>query len=171
MSLNAYRLALLKLLEKEASEFEDDERRQTATIKAEQYRNAIYPNGAHLHSKPKDALVSIMCPNVEGFDVPHLSCILGECENCPKYKYLREEEALSENATPIKFHVYQKFAKCTFHGLLAKGSKSCLECDELPERKTKGKFSLRKHLACLQMQLREFFEDYYLPILEKYRYH
>jgi hypothetical protein len=119
MSLNAYRLALLKRLEKEASEFEDDERRQIATSRAEQYRNAMYPNGAHLHAKPKDALISIMCPNVDGFDVPHLSCILSECENCPKYKYLQEEEALSNHANPIKFHVYQKFAKCTFHGLLA----------------------------------------------------
>jgi hypothetical protein len=75
-------------LEKEASEFEDYERRQIATSRAKQYRNAMYPNGAHLHSKPKDALISIMCPNVDGFDVPHLSCVLSKCENCPKYKYL-----------------------------------------------------------------------------------
>jgi hypothetical protein len=52
-------------LEKEALEFEDNKRRQIATIRAKQYRNGIFPNGTQLHSKPKDALISIMCPNVE----------------------------------------------------------------------------------------------------------
>ena len=123
MLLNAYRLSLLRQLEKEASEFPDNARKQIATVRAEQYRNTILPNGSHLHSKPKDALILIMCANVEGFDVPHMSCILRECKNCPKYSYLREEEALSNNAPPIKFHVYQKFGKCTFHGLLPDGTK------------------------------------------------
>jgi hypothetical protein len=171
MSLNAYRLSLLRRLEKEASEFPDEASKQIATVRAEEYRSTILPNGTHLHSKPKDALISIMCPNVQGFDVPHMNCILRECKYCPKYQYLREEAALSNNAPPIKFHVYQKYAKCTFHGLLPDGTKSCVTCDELPEKKTRGKFSLRKHLTCLHMQLRQFLDEYYLPMLEKYTYH
>ena len=76
MSLNAYRLSLLRRLEKEALEFPDEARQQIAMARAEEYKNTIFPNGAHLPSKPKDALISIMCPNVEGFDVSHMDCIL-----------------------------------------------------------------------------------------------
>jgi hypothetical protein len=61
MSLNAYRLALLKRTEKEALEFEDNERRQIATIRAKQYRNAMYPNGAHLHSQSQRMLLFQLC--------------------------------------------------------------------------------------------------------------
>ena len=140
MLLNAYRLSLLRQLEKEALEFPDKARKQIAMVRAQDYRNTILPNGTHLHSKPKDALISIMCPNVEGFDVPQVDCTLPECTHCPKYQYLQEEAALSDNAPPIKFHVYQKFAKCTFHGLLPDGTKSCAACDELPEKRREASF-------------------------------
>ncbi len=99
-----------------------------------------------IDSKPKDALVLIMCLNVEGFDIPHMDCILQECKNYPKFQYLQEEEALSDNTTPMNFQVYQKFARCKFHGLFGKGMKSCLSCEELPEKKTKEKFFLWENI-------------------------
>jgi hypothetical protein len=68
MLLNAYWLALLKQLEKKDSKFENAEKKEIASKRARQYRNEIFPNGAHLHSKPKDPLVLIMSPNVEGFN-------------------------------------------------------------------------------------------------------
>jgi hypothetical protein len=109
--------------------------------------------------------------NLQTMQENTLDCILRKCKNCLKYSYSREEEALSENAPPIKFHVYQKFGKCTFHGLLLDGTKRFMTCEEPPEKKTRGMFSLRKHLTCLHIQLKQFLDAFYLPMLEKYTYH
>ena len=86
MLLNAYRLSLIRQLDEEALEYPDKARKQIAMVRAQDYRNTIFPNGTHLHSKPTDALISIMCPNVKVFDVPHMDCTLRECTHCPKYQ-------------------------------------------------------------------------------------
>ena len=65
-SLNDYRLLTIKRFEKDLI----DKTRHT------RYRNIVYKENKHLHAKPRDALKFIQCPNVDGFNVPHLKCIL-----------------------------------------------------------------------------------------------
>jgi hypothetical protein len=61
-SLNIYRLDLLKRLRNDASTFRPNTRnRRIATERAEAYAGAIYPNGQHIHGRPKDALQAIQC--------------------------------------------------------------------------------------------------------------
>jgi hypothetical protein len=172
-SLNAYRLSLLRRLENEAEECESPREKRIKKARSDNYREEVYPNSAHRHPKPKDALSEIQCPNVAGFDFPEMKCILRTCRLCPKYLLLREERLLTESDPPIAFHVYQKFSRCRIHGILEDGNKDCQKCEERRTslEKKPGKFSQRKHLTLLKRKLSIFFKEHYLPMLEKYAYH
>ena len=65
-SLNKYQLSTIKRLELDVI----DKTRVAA------YRNIVYKNKAHLHSKPRNALCCIQCSNVDNFSVPYLKYIL-----------------------------------------------------------------------------------------------
>jgi hypothetical protein len=173
-SLNAYRLSLLRRLEKETDECDSQEEKAIKRTRSDNYREAVYPDSQHWHPKPKDALSAIQCPNVEGFNFPEMKCILRTCRLCPKYILLREERLLTDDDTPIAFHVYHKFSRCRIHGILDDGVKECQLCSSLRTlnaNRKPGKFSERKHLTLLKRRLSVFFTDHYLPLLEKYAYH
>ena len=87
--LNLFCLRVLRSLDGKVASFVNNNRsrqKSAAEEKANNYRNEIYKNDKHLHEKPKDAMKTIMCPNVDGFDLPHMKCTLRICEKCPKYK-------------------------------------------------------------------------------------
>jgi hypothetical protein len=172
-SLNAYRLSLLRRLEIETDECANLRKKAIKKTRSDNYRAEVYPNLAHRHPKPKDALTAIQCPNVEGFDFPKMTCILRTCRFCPKYSLLREERLLTNADTPIAFHVYHKFSRCRIHGILEDGVKECQLCEarKTSANKKPGKFSQRKHLTLLKRPIKVFFKDHYLPLLEKYAYH
>ena len=86
-NLNEDQLSTIKRLEQDII----DKKWETA------YRNIVYKNKTHLHSKPRDALHCIQYRNVDGFSVPCLKCILQKCEKCPKYIYTEEEGNIDES--------------------------------------------------------------------------
>ena len=63
---NSYRLYHLRPLEKSRIDITN----------TNNYRKQIFKDGKHIHPHPKDALQLIQCPPVEGFQVPHMKCIL-----------------------------------------------------------------------------------------------
>jgi hypothetical protein len=172
-SLNSYRSVFLQRLTREASNYPVQSRSQeVARTRALLYKNVVMPNGKPLHEKPKDALLAIQCKPVEGFSIPHFKCVLRTCHDCPKHVLPREEKALAENEWPISFHVYQNAARCTMHGIIVPAdSEICAACEAIPEGTKKGKFRRRKQITLLRRDIQTFFDDFYLPMLEKYAYH
>lgn len=89
-SLNLFRLRVLRSLNGKVASFANNTRscqESAAEEKANNYRNEIYKNGKHLHEKPKDAMKTIMCPNVDGFGLPHMRCTLRICESVQNTKF------------------------------------------------------------------------------------
>ena len=56
----------------------------------------------------KDVLCCIQCPNVDGFNVPRLECILQKYKKYPKYPLNKEEGKIDESRPYISFHVFEK---------------------------------------------------------------
>ena len=159
--LNSYRLVHLRRLKQSRIDI----------IKANEYQKQVYNNGIHLHPHPKDALLCIQCPPVDGFQVPHMKCILRRCEKCPKYRMLDEERKITARDTHISFHYFQKVAKCTVHGICLDGSNFCPICKNETSSKKIGTFSNRKQMVLMKKPFNVFINEYYLPVLEKYAYH
>ena len=106
-----------------------------------EYRKGAFSDGQPLHAKPRDAMASVMCPNVQD-DLPAWSCVLRRCPNCPTYQFVHPVEAdKSPSASKINFHVYVPVVKCSKHGVLPPQSKTCLDYEVLSENKKKGKVS------------------------------
>ena len=125
--LNSYRLSHLRRLEDSRIDIR----------KANEYRKKVYNNGIHMHPHPKDALLCIQCPPVDGFHVPHMKCILRRCDKCPKFRMLDEERNISDRDTHISFHYFQKIAKCTIHGVCLDGSEFCPHCEHETDKKNR----------------------------------
>ena len=96
LDLNAYRLSLLRRLEKSGIDRE----------KSRLYKHSIYKDNKHLHIHPKDALKCIQCPNVTGFSTPKMECILRTCKDCPKYRHIITEKDLTNIDPKISFHSF-----------------------------------------------------------------
>jgi hypothetical protein len=140
-----------------------------------QYRDFVMPDGLPMHGKPKDALVAVMCaPVLDGHR--RWECVLSRCRDCPKYPTPSPETISDDNDAfaQIPFRHYQTFTKCTVHRVLDATAKECEQCDEqqqLNERFKKGKIRRRKELTKSEVTIAAFMDKYYLPMLEKYRYH
>ena len=116
--LNSYRLTHLRRLEKSRIDI----------ISTNNYRKQIYKDEKHVHPHPKDALRLIQCPPVDGFQVPHMKCILRRCNQCPKFRLFDEEKKITDRDPKISFHFFQKIAKCSVHGIIREGSDFCPDC-------------------------------------------
>ena len=159
--LNSYRLFHLRRLEKSRIDITN----------TNNYRKQIFKDGKHIHPHPKDALQLIQCPPIEGFNIPHMQCILRRCPKCPKFRLLDEEKKITDRDPKISFHFFQKIAKCSIHGIIRDGSDFCPYCKEESCKTRIGSFSNRKQMVLLARSFSEFIKDYYLPTLEKYAYH
>ena len=133
------------------------------------------PDGNYLHAKPKDALEAVMCLSVlKGFR--HWDCVLGRCPDCPKYPTPTQETVSDDNdaKAKIRFNHYKAFTKCAIHNVLSEGAKKCAVCEEQKRSNDGfkiGKIRTRKELARSYLPIGTFMNQYYLPMLEKYRYH
>jgi hypothetical protein len=133
------------------------------------------PDGKPMHEKPKDALEAVMCPPVQGGH-RRWECVLSRCPECPTYPTPAPETVSDDNdvSAKIPFRHYQKFTKCTIHRVLPETAKQCDLCEEqqgLNDRFKKGKIRTRKELTKSELTIAVFMDEYYLPMLEKYRYH
>jgi hypothetical protein len=163
-SLNAFRDRHLRTLET------DDPNNDL-----EEYDKNIRLEGSRWHEKPADALCAVMCPPVID-NLRHFKCALRRCPNCPKYPIPVVESDTSDDAPEIKFHVYEKFTKCSKHGLLETNSKTCAICEQqVPILQStnyrKGNVRTRKALGSRRRSIGKFMTEFYLPALEQFAYH
>jgi hypothetical protein len=155
-------------------ESEQDKVREAEEV-LKTYQEFVLPNGEPLHSKPKDALGAIMCePILNG--IRKWECVLGRCGECSKYPTPAFESTTDENDAfaKIPFRHYKNFTKCSIHKVLDDKAKKCDVCEEEHEsnpRFKKGKIRRRKELTRSEETIGLFMEEYYLPLLEKYRFH
>ena len=135
------------------------------------YRNRVYPNGVHLYPHPRDAVRCITCDNVNGFKVPPMKCILRRCSACPKLKPDLSEQSLTERDPYICFHNFVMITKCSIHGQLKDNIETCDICESNDDIKSRGRISQRKEMILMKKPFLDFYNNYYIPMLEKYAYH
>ena len=105
-------------------------------MKTNEYRKEVYKDEKHVHPHPKDTLRLIQCPPVDGFQIPHMKCILRRCDKCPKFRLFDGERKITDHGPKICFHFFQKVAKCSVHGIFRDGSDRCPYCEtEICEKK------------------------------------
>ena len=170
-SLNAWRFRYLRQLGDKANSLPEGEARQLALARLEDYRSAVLVDGKAIHPKPKFALKSIQCLNVNNFNYPHWNCVLRRCSVCPQYPIHLEERGTNNDAPKISFHVYLPVTNCTQHGPLPERAKTCPSCEADNYSGKKGKVRTRKHLTLLSRPIGTFLEEFYLPALDVYAYH
>jgi hypothetical protein len=152
---------------------QEELRRNEEELKA--YQDLVMPNGKPMHEKPKDALEAVMCaPVKDGFR--RWECVLSRCKDCPKFPSPAQEEITDKNDVnaKINFRHYQLFTKCSIHRVLFANAKQCELCEEQQELQNdfqKGKIRKRKELTKSEISIGAFMEEYYLPLLQKFRYH
>ena len=100
-----------------------------------------------------------------------MKCILRRCINCPKYRLFDVEKNLTDRDPHISFHVFEKIAKCSIHGVLKNNISFCPMCKDETKDERKGVFSNLKQMILKKTSFHIFINDYYLPMLEKYAYH
>ena len=72
----------------------------------------------------------------------------------------------------ISFHAYEIVTTCTEHGVLsAESNGRCKHCGNKREGELLGKLYKRRQLVLKRTRYKEFFNDFYLPCLLKYRWH
>ena len=119
------------------------------------------------HECPWDALELVQCTPHPEIGLPHFTCILGTCTDCPDYNIhaIKQEN----NAGNINFHKYQNITKCTVHGKLEDNAKLCDQCGDMPP--AKAKIVTRKQLTLLTTSIEMFLHCNYIPMLYKYKFH
>jgi hypothetical protein len=170
-SLNTWRFRCLRQLSVEVNSLPEGEARQLALARLVDYRIAVLVDDKPIHPKPKIALKSIQCMNVDNFNFPHWNCVLRRCSVCPQYPIHLEEQGTNNDAPTISFHVYLPVTNCTQHGRLPDRAKMCPSCDADDYAGKKGKVRTRKHLTLLSRPIGTFLEEFYLPALDVYAYH
>ena len=94
------------------------------------------------------------------------SCVVGECEHCPKWKDVTNQLKQESDVT-IVYNVWSRHGSCPVHkdraiGKCADGKVGCLLCDSIsPKEKdrSKAKFKL-KHLRIQKMEtMAEFMKE------------
>ena len=119
-TLNAWRLRRIKYLQLNGD-----------TERARKYEEVVHQDGKHLHPTSKSAMLTMVCPEVTGCDVPHWNCVLRRCKKCPQYVIPEEENDCSPEGPKINFHIYKYFNKCSKHGVLPNGEEICDKCSVL----------------------------------------
>ncbi len=153
----------------------EQENIQKAEEELKTYADFFLPNGDPLHAKPRDALDAVMCPPIHK-GIRKWECVLSRCSECPEYPTPTFETSMDENdgITMIPFQHYKNFTKCSIHKVLDEKAKVCgiyEEQEEMNPKFKKGKIRRRKELTRTEETIGTFMETYYLPLLEKYRYH
>ena len=133
------------------------------------YQDFAYPDSLPRHAKPSDTLKEMMCPqkmSAQGRPLFHWKCVLGKCHLCPEIE--RNDFELKQDDM-IHFEHYVQYSRCTKHGLLGEGViKECTLCKEINKE---HKISTKKERTKDKKKVESFYNEFYVPYLQKYRYH
>ena len=85
---------------------------------------------------------------------------------------MRPHPALMRSNKLIWFHAYEIVNTCSEHGVLSPESNGrCEHCDNKREGELVGKLYKKRQLVVKKTKYKEFFNEFYLPALLKYRWH
>jgi len=167
---NRFKTTLLKKLG-------DDQRKQPAGSNERNLattRYLIYKLEMQDHLKAKHAVQCIQCKPVGDWDdddLVHINCAYGWCEQCPVFQLLKTESELTAASPLISFHSYKKRLVCSFHNILSQSQTECAICNKKREGESKGKLSKKTKLTHARLEFLCFFNDHYLPALQKFKQH
>ena len=71
----------------------------------------------------------------------------------------------------IAFHSFEIINKCSIHGQLGGEEETCAICDSMNDSDIRGKIIKRKEMILMNKPFKCFYDDYYIPMLNKYAYH
>ena len=126
--------------------------------------------------RPKDAVRRVQCQPIDNEDpdlvnLTHIDCAYGVCKRCPKFELPIKEITLTQDDLLISFHTYEQVTSCGMHLALSSGQTECPTCSTRQSGEPKGKLTKKTQLVLLNVPVPTFFENYYLPCLQKYRMH
>ena len=102
-------------------------------------------------------------------DLVHYSCVKETYQRCPK---MCPHLVLMRSNKVNLFHAYKMVTICTEHGVLpAESNGRCQHCKSKRDVKLIEKLYRKKLLVLKRTKCNEFFNQYYLPALLKYRWH
>ena len=99
--------------------------------------------------------------------------MMQEYTDCPTYQIHLIEFQNDEDIDIIKFQIWDKFYKCSWHEPLKPGHNKCNLCEEIriKEGKEHAKLSNRKEYVIKCITMRKFMNAFWLPQLKTYAYH
>jgi hypothetical protein len=174
-SIRAYRTRTLRSLKAIAHDAPPGAEKQSALNAAILYEQQVcHPTGEIRPATIHESIKLVQCPNLDGFSFPKWSCVLGCCYDFPEYGNSipdHEKQTESNELNRIMFDVYKPYTKCSKHGLLPDGSKTCPLCENMPGGGKKGKVRTKKELTQLTKPIGVFHEDYFKIAMENLAYH
>ena len=132
----------------------------------------IYTVPPSLHKKPHDALASVQCEPPAGFadiGLCKIDCALQECKQCPEYKRAELEKKLDDDDRNINFYSLEGVLKCSACGPVPEGETECPTCKQ--QKVKPGKLSNREQVVFKSLPFQEFWDEYYMVELSRYRMH
>lgn len=174
-SIRAYRTRTLRSLKAIARDAPPGAEKRSALNAAALYEQQVcHPTGEIRPATIHESIKLVQCPNLDGFSFPKWSCVLGCCNDCPDYDDSipdHEKQTESNELCRITFDVYKPYTKCSKHGLLPDGSKTCPSCENMTGGGKKGKVRTKKELTQLTKPIGVFHEEYFKIAMENLAYH
>ena len=66
---------------------------------------------------------------------------------------------------------FVKIIKCSIHGQLNDGIETCDICKSNDDINLRGRISQRKEMILMKKSFLDFYDNFYIPMLNKYAYH
>ena len=186
---NKARRSLLNEMKAELKDMPDGPLKDAYADKVDNFCKLFFnDDGSPIHKKMWTACDSVGCGSIElpGTDLklPHMRCILGECDDCGKYEAAEEELA---SDTDVGYIVFTPYVRCSCHGQKylknfdEKPKIRCTKCVKMTEAekakwKRRGKtpkVSSRRMRTKHIMPMKDFFasDGVYEKQMKKMYYH
>jgi len=123
-----------------------------------------------LHPKARDAVASIQCDSPVGFEgtgIVKFECAAGLCPDCPSFQWPKAETIFN---TEICFYCYKNLPTCSRCGAMPNGTTECQFCLKKKDKRDRGKFSSRKHMALERLLFLDFRLKYERDLI-KFKFH
>ena len=99
--------------------------------------------------------------------------VSGMWDVCPSYVIPDEEKYVSDKAPVVHFHGDKNISNCTTHIFSEDWTKQCKKCKDYLKYDGShiGKATMCRILSEMKNPISTFHEDYYIPMLHKYKYY
>ena len=173
-SLNAWQTRVSNSMKQEAADEDNPTLKQQLVAAYE-----TYVASTHRWQHPRDAVASMTCQPCtvgEAESIHKMKCCLGRCDECPPLDIPDLEADKEETARTITFQVYEYHSSCSIHNSLPGAPTTCATCKAIKDDPNcddaTGKLSRKQHLTQKsKVPIGSFMAEYFLPTMEKYRYH